>query len=95
VLCQTFLPDFNQIRILSTDFHRSPQHQFHNNHCSASHVNTCGYMDKKIDERADKKLMGAFCACSNRLKTGFLNSIKQSHVQTRNIGHLTSYKREP
>jgi len=52
-------------------------------------------MDKKIGERADKKLMGAFRGCSKRLKTGVLNSKKTKHVQTGNIGHLTSYKREP
>jgi hypothetical protein len=39
-------------------------------------------MDKKIDGRADKKLMGAFRGCSIRLKPGFLNSIKTITYKT-------------
>jgi hypothetical protein len=40
-----FLPDFNQVRIFSTHFHKSPQYQLHGNPFIAIRADACGHTD--------------------------------------------------
>jgi hypothetical protein len=50
-----FLSDFNQIWILSTDFHENPDKKFRGNLCRGSRADTHGQTDRYLT-----KLMGAF-----------------------------------
>jgi len=63
----TFLPDFKQIRIFSTDFSlKVPKIKFHENPCSRSRSGTCGQTDRQTDRRTDiAKLIGAFREYAN------------------------------